>query len=621
MTGCNTGRNIQKYKGSGGTASTLQEALENSNIATIDINLISGAKFRGDGSALTGISGSGGAVGNLQQVTNQDNQTTNSIIITNTGTSLTTSGSINASGNITAPSFIGSGTSLTGIALAVNTSSNAARVSVLETDLTSNVSRVSGLETDLASNSSRIATVSTDLSSNASRVGVLETGLVSNSTRIATVSTDLASNSTRIATVSTDLASNSTRIATVSTDLASNSTRITTVSTDLASNSTRIATVSTDLASNSTRIATVSTDLASNSTRIATISTDLASNSTRIGTVSTDLASNVVRIGDLELEVQPVNRGGTNIISYGTGDMLYASAPSALSKLTPSTAGYFLQTNGTGNAPTWENVANIGSATPANIYTDDYITGGPWSGLTDANIRVLGNVSNLSNQLVARDDKGDIFVSNVNAIRINGDGTFLTGVALSVDLVSNVTRIGNLESNLTANSTRITNLQNSTIISNSSGITNGFETGDLIYASGQNTLSNLSIGSTSQVLTVSGGIPVWAAASGGGGGGGGYWTQNVNNDVYYNTGSVGISNTAPTNTLDIGSNVSINDSASDVLSVRSGNTFIEKNLFVGGVITSPVGGSMNIDTMTVRSLNVRNMVVVAERPPKNIILN
>ena len=278
--------------------------------------------------------------------------------------------------------------------------------------------------------------------------------------------------------------------------------------------------------------------------------------------LKSDLASNVARIGDLESEVQPVNRGGTNITSYGTGDILYASSSSVLSNLAPSTTGYFLRTNGTGFAPTWENVSDIGSTTPANLYTDNYITGGPWSGLTDANIRVLGNVSNLSNQLVARDDKGDIFVSNVNAIKIYGDGTSLNGVALSADLVSNVTRIGNLESNLAANvirignlesnleanSTRITNLQNSTIISNSSGITDAFETGDLIYASGQNTLSNLSIGSTNDVLTVSGGIPTWVTPSGGGGGG--YWTQN-GSIIYYNSGNVGINTSTPQYKLDV----------------------------------------------------------------------
>ena len=108
-----------------------------------------------------------------------------------------------------------------------------------------------------------------------------------------------------------------------------------------------------------------------------------------------------------------------------------------------------------------------------------------------------------------------------------------------------------MSTDLVSNSTRINNLQNSTIISNSSGITNAFETGDLIYASGQNTLSNLSIGSTTQVLTVSGsGIPVWAPPSGGGGGGGGYWTQVVN-DIYYTTGSVGIGITTPAYPLDV----------------------------------------------------------------------
>ncbi len=447
MAGCKTARNIQKYKGSGGTASTLQEALENSNVATIDINLISGAKFIGDGSGLTGIAGTGGGVGNLQQVTNQHNSTTNTVDLANTGTSLTTSGTIISSGNITAPSFIGSGTSLTGIALAIDTSSNAARVSVLETDLTSNVSRVGVLETGLTSNASRVSVLETkltsnaarvgvletDLSSNAARVGVLETDLASNSTRIGTVSTDLASNSTRISTVSTDLASNSTRISTVSTNLADNSTRISTVSTDLASNSTRINTVSTNLADNSTRINTVSTDLASNAGRITTVETDLASNAGRINTVSTNLASNVLRIGTLESEVQPINRGGTGQTSYNVGEILVANDPNntgtpTLHKLPAGSSGYFLKSSGNGNFPTWGDVSSVGSATPGQLFTGVGLTGanatgnpptGGHTGAGDTTISVDSATGNVPSKLVMRDTSGDIRVEEV----IVGTGT------------------------------------------------------------------------------------------------------------------------------------------------------------------------------------------------------
>ena len=41
-----------------------------------------------------------------------------------------------------------------------------------------------------------------------------------------------------------------------------------------------------------------------------------------------------------------------------------------------------------------------------------------------------------------------------------------------------------------------------------------YTTGDIIYASASNTLSKLSIGTTGQALTVSGGVPAWAAAGG-----------------------------------------------------------------------------------------------------------
>jgi len=327
MSGFNTGRNIQKYKGSSGTASTLQDALENGNTASLDIVLQSPAIFVGDGSGLTNIPGVGGSVGNLQQVTDVNATTTRFITLSNTVTSLQTSGSIIVGTNVHAVEYFGDGTKLSGIAL--------------------------------------------------------------------------------------------------------------------------------------------NTELADNVIRIGNLETNLTNNSTRIMTVTNNLTNNVIRINTLENEIQPVNRGGTNITSYTIGDLLYASGSNTLNKLSPGTSGQILTSSGPGSAPTWTTISS----------------------------------------------------------------------------------------------------------------------------------------------------------GGGGGGGGGVWTTGTGTEIYYDSGNVGISNTAPTNTLDIGSSVSISDSGSDTLIIRRGNTYIEKDLYVGGVITSPVGGSMKIDTMTVRSLNIKNIVVVVERPPRNININ
>jgi len=94
MPCCDTGRNVQKYKGGGGGASTLQEALENGNIATIGIELQSSGLFIGDGGGLSNIAGVGGSVGNMQQVTTSGASTSNKITLTNTNESLETSGNV-----------------------------------------------------------------------------------------------------------------------------------------------------------------------------------------------------------------------------------------------------------------------------------------------------------------------------------------------------------------------------------------------------------------------------------------------------------------------------------------------------------------------------------------------
>lgn len=116
-----------------------------------------------------------------------------------------------------------------------------------------------------------------------------------------------------------------------------------------------------------------------------------------------------------------------------------------------------------------------------------------------------------------------------------GDGTTLTGVALSADLTNNVTRIEDLET--------------ATIISNSSTITTGFTRGDIIYASADNVLNKLPLGTSGQVLKSDGTDVVWGT-DGGGSGGSTVWQQN-GNKIYYSADNVGINVSDPAFDLDV----------------------------------------------------------------------
>ncbi len=178
-------------------------------------------------------------------------------------------------------SYYGDGTTLTGLALLSDFTSNVSRIGVLETDLASNASRVGVLETDLTSNAARVGVLETDLASNAARVGVLETDLTSNAARVGVLETDLTSNAARVGTLETDLASNAARVGVLETDLTSNAARVGVLETDVSS-------LETDLTSNAARVGVIETDLTSNAARVGVLETDLTSNAARVGTLETD---------------------------------------------------------------------------------------------------------------------------------------------------------------------------------------------------------------------------------------------------------------------------------------------------------------------------------------------
>jgi hypothetical protein len=217
-----------------------------------------------------------------------------------------------------------------------------------------------------------------------------------------------------------------------------------------------------------------------------------------------------------------------------------------------------------------------------------------------------------------------VVTGNVTADYFVGDGSNITGIPqlsvvtqLRTDVDSNTIRINNLElantvqeglitdltSNLTSNVTRISDLETATIVSSSSGIT-GVHTGDILYASGVNTLERLSIGTTGLVLKVDNGLPSWGSV----GGAGSLWNQDVAK-LYYTGGPVGIGNTAAlTNqTLQVGSNVSISDTGADKLAV-TGNVYVSRNL--------TVADDIDVNRVHARKMFIKNVEVVSERPVK-----
>ena len=511
--------------------------------------------------------------------------------------------------------FVGIGTSNPSYRLDVHGTANVGALTA--TSISVDGSSIA-LESDLADNSSRIGTVITDLSDNSSRIDSIVTDVTDNSSRIGTVITDLSDNSSRIDSIATDVTDNSSRIGTVITDLSDNSSRIDSIATDVTDNSSRIGTVITDLSDNSSRIDSIVTDVTDNSSRIGTVITDLSDNSSRIDSIVTDVASNAGKISfitstadstvitsNLDITGNVFIRGDRFVVESETKLINDAVIGIANNNVTSTTdIGLIMQRPES-------NVAIIHHGASGSAYGNQFTIGYTQSTLTDTDIgvdtaniitvNILGNLVTQNNLTVGSDLNAG---GNVEASKFLGDGTFLTGIALNVDLVDNASRITTLESANTVQGGLITAIETD-VTDNASRITTieTSTTGDILVATGTNTLGKLGIGSSGQVLKVaSGGSTLeWAAESGGGGG-------SVATDLADNSSRITSIETSTTGDILVATSTNTLGklgigSSGQVLKVASGGSTLEWAAESGGgggsVATDLADNSSRIDSIVI----------------------
>jgi len=195
-------------------------------------------------------------------------------------------------------------------------------------------------------------------------------------------------------------------------------------------------------------------------------STDTTLYRSAAGTLKTDGNLSVVgNITDATWTADTIGiaYGGTNLTTYTTGDILYASATNTLSKLGIGTTGQVLTSSGT--AIIW------GDAGGGDVPSSRTLT---INGTTDE-IDVTGGTQSLA-----------------------ANRTWTVGIAATFAGQTSITTLGTISAGTWHGDTIAYNY-------GGTGLTS-YASGDVLFSSGTNNLTKLSIGSTGQVLKVVGGV-------------------------------------------------------------------------------------------------------------------
>lgn len=214
-------------------------------------------------------------------------------------------------------------------------------------------------------------------------------------------------------------------------------------------------------------------------------SAQIAWNGTDFVLVSTMTSSGIV----------PVASGGTGLSSYTTGDLIYASGSTTLSKLGIGTSTYVMTSSGT--APQWSAPAALTKTDDTNVTLT--LGGSASTALLNAASLTLGWTGQLA---VGRGGTG---LASYTA----GDLVYASGTTTISKLA-----IGTSNQILTSSGTAPQWTSASSISIGTATNLAGGATGSLPYQSSAGTTTFLAAGTNGYILTLAGGVPTWAANTG-----------------------------------------------------------------------------------------------------------